>query len=337
MLTQQSKVKLFTHNDLDGIGCEILGRLAFGDNIDVTIVKNPQDASVKVNEFIAVAGYEDFDKIFITDISVSNEVAQRIEEVNEGNWILLDHHGTAEYLNEYRWASVRVDGMMGKEAGTNMFFEFLVMQGFFVKEVYRDALSVLVEKIRRYDCWEWKDRFDDKEAGELNQLFYLVGKKSFVSKYIRKFNTLHQFSFSEGSWREMFDDSDRTVINLDNSKKEAYIDMKEKQMTIKNILGYKVGVVYSEQYTSELGNVLSERNQELDFIAMIDMGTKKVSYRTVHEHVNLGKDVAKVFGGGGHAKASGSQFSSRVLDVAFKVIFGQGLIGKFTKWIDKRK
>jgi uncharacterized protein len=108
-------------------------------------------------------------------------------------------------------------------------------------------------------------------------------------------------------------------------------------MTIKNILGYKVGVVYSEQYTSELGNVLSERNLELDFIAMIDMGTKKVSYRTVHEHVNLGKDVAKVFGGGGHAKASGSQFSSKVLDVAFKVIFGQGLIGKLTKLIDKRK
>ena len=29
-------VKLFTHTDLDGIGCEILAKIAFGKDVDVT-------------------------------------------------------------------------------------------------------------------------------------------------------------------------------------------------------------------------------------------------------------------------------------------------------------
>ena len=50
---------------------------------------------------------------------------------------------------------------------------------------------------------------------------------------------------------------------------------------------------------------------EIDFVAMIDMdGT--ISYRTVKENIDLGNDVAKLFGGGGHPKAAGSQFSNEV-------------------------
>ena len=50
---------------------------------------------------------------------------------------------------------------------------------------------------------------------------------------------------------------------------------------------------------------------ELDLVAMINMnGT--VSYRTIKDNIDLGKDIAKVFGGGGHPKAAGSQFSKEV-------------------------
>ena len=50
---------------------------------------------------------------------------------------------------------------------------------------------------------------------------------------------------------------------------------------------------------------------------MIDMGNKMVSYRTVKDDIDLGKDVAQLFGGDGHPKASGSEFS---VDVQFKTI-----------------
>jgi uncharacterized protein len=338
MLTHDMKVKLITHNDLDGRGCELVGRLAFS-NLDATIVRNPKHASEVVSKYVESGDFTNYDITFITDISVDEATAELIDNLEwaQGRFVLLDHHGTAEFLNKYEWATVRVHGIDGKNSGTNMFFEYLAMNGFFKGEIFKDALLCFVEKIRRYDCWEWKEIYNDQESASLNQLFWLLGGDIFVERYVDRFFTSDLFSVREGNWRQMFSDADRVVISIDNAKKEDYIDKKEKQMIKTNLLGHKIGLVFSEQYTSELGNVLSERNLDLKYIVMIDMGSRKISYRTVHDDIDLGKDVAKVFGGGGHAKASGSEFSDTVLNLAFKTVFGIGLIGKFLKMIDKSK
>ena len=55
---------------------------------------------------------------------------------------------------------------------------------------------------------------------------------------------------------------------------------------------------------------------------MIDMGNKTVSYRAVKDDIDLGKDVAQLFGGGGHPKAAGSEFSENVQFKVFEKIFG---------------
>jgi nanoRNase/pAp phosphatase (c-di-AMP/oligoRNAs hydrolase) len=47
-------------------------------------------------------------------------------------------------------------------------------------------------------------------------------------------------------------------------------------------------------------------NPQYDLIIMI--GDKTVSYRTVKDNIDCGQ-IAKLFGGGGHPKASGSQIS----------------------------
>jgi uncharacterized protein len=336
MLTSETKVKLFTHNDLDGIGCEIVGRLAF-DNIDTTIVKNPNDASQKVAQFIENGEFHFYDKIFITDISVDEKTAEMIEnlEWESHRFALLDHHPTADYLNKYDWASVYPVGAIGKQAGTNMFFKHLDMNGLFDDKLYKDALTVFVEKVRRYDSWEWKDIYDDTEASALNQLLYLRGQQAFTERYVRALKYGDVFAVREGSWTKMFNDTDRAILEIDNAKKDAYIDRKEKQMIRTNLLGFKMGLVFAEQYTSELGNVLSERNQDLKFIVMVDMGSNKISYRTTHDDINLGKEVANVFGGGGHPKASGSEFSKGISILVFKLIFGVGLFGKLGKFLDK--
>lgn len=351
-MTRNTKVKLFTHNDLDGIGCEILGRLAFED-IDVTIVKNPKDASEKVTEFMDKDEYTNYDKVFITDISVDEDTADYIDGSHEraSKFVLLDHHGTAEFLNEYSWASVRTHGDMGREAGTNMFFDYLAMNGLFKQQRYIDALTIFVEKIRRYDCWEWKELYSDFEARDLNNLLYLIGHKEFVKQYIYRLRTLPFLTIGGGSWHEMFDKADNVIIKMDNDKKEAYIDRKEKQMKTFKYSKGRFGLVFSEQYTSELGNDLSSRHPELDFVALVDMGSNKVSLRTIHGNIDLGKDVAKLFGGGGHPKASGFEFSDDISAIATGLIFNskgsinankhvanvinqKGLLGKLTKIID---
>ena len=44
-------IKLFTHTDLDGVSCEILGRIAFGEDIDV-VRCGYGNIDDKVEEFI---------------------------------------------------------------------------------------------------------------------------------------------------------------------------------------------------------------------------------------------------------------------------------------------
>ena len=73
------KVKLFTHTDLDGIGCAILAYLAFGkENVDVEYC-NYDDIDDKVEKFMEDGDlYRSYNQIFITDISVSDSVANMI-------------------------------------------------------------------------------------------------------------------------------------------------------------------------------------------------------------------------------------------------------------------
>ena len=74
------KIKLFSHCDLDGIGCAVLAYLAFGrDNVDVEFC-NYDDVDGKIREFYLCGNPEDYDAIYITDISVDEEVAAEIDE-----------------------------------------------------------------------------------------------------------------------------------------------------------------------------------------------------------------------------------------------------------------
>ncbi|HDR7066902.1 TPA: hypothetical protein QCW42_004008 [Bacillus cereus] len=329
------KVKEFSHNDLDGVGCGVVTLMAH-PTADIEYCAY-HDINDRVKAFIMTKGYEMYDRIFITDISVNEEVAELIQVYCPDKVILLDHHGTAKWLNKYDWASVQEEGVYGINSGTNMIFDYLVSQGHFKGERYQDALTIFVEMVRRYDSWEWKNVYNDQNPMQLNNLFFLVGVNKFVKRYVDRFNTLDLFTVCEGYWMEMFDETDVAVLTIDNNKKEAYIKRKEKQMIKANLIGYDVGVVFAEQYISELGNELSERNQDLEFIVIIDMGAKKVSYRTIHAHINLGTDVAGFYGGGGHPKASGSMFDERALKWVYKIIFGLGFIGKFKKIVDRFK
>jgi len=74
-------IKLISHVDLDGISCAILGILAYGeDNIDISYCNYD-----KVDE-IALEVYkehEKYEQIFITDISVNKEVAEKLNSISD--------------------------------------------------------------------------------------------------------------------------------------------------------------------------------------------------------------------------------------------------------------
>ena len=88
------KIKLFTHGaDLDGVGCSILAYLAFGrKDVDVEYC-NYDDVDEKVEELLSNSDLRNlYDKIFITDISINEELAKAIDVwINPFNVYLFDH------------------------------------------------------------------------------------------------------------------------------------------------------------------------------------------------------------------------------------------------------
>ena len=193
-------IKLFTHTDLDGVGCEILGKLAFGEDISIDRC-NYGNIDSEVEKFLK--NTNKYDKIFITDISVNKEVADELNNISN-KVVLLDHHKTALWLNEYPYALVQVeDESVGKMSGTYLFYEYLKKN----HEEFNDthALKLFVDYVRMYDTWEWKEKYNNIIPKRLNDLMYMDGVNEFIDKMIYRLENNYP----------IFDDADILKLNIE--------------------------------------------------------------------------------------------------------------------------
>lgn len=306
-------IQLFTHTDLDGIGCAILAQLAYGhDNVTITYCSY-NDVNEKVRDFLKdVPGQ--LEEIHITDISVNETVAEIIDK-SDVTCRLLDHHYTALRLNKYKWCTVMefLQSTDLKTSGTELYYLYLYNNGFLDKYDVDDSLRRFVDIVRDWDTWRWATMGIGGEVSKmLNDLFYLYGKEMFISKCI---NDITSSEFPR------FVPEDNIVLNIEQKKIDDYVSLKNDQMIRYPFRDNLCGVVFADKYISELGNRLCGLNPDIDFVAMIDIGKCTISYRTTREDINLGEEIAKPLGGGGHPKAAGSTFSKNVsLDVIGKLI-----------------
>lgn len=142
-------------------------------------------------------------------------------------------------------------------------------------------------------------------------MLYLYGRDKFITWCISQ---IHDNVFPR------LYASDELILSIKQKEIDDYVEEKNEQLITTPMCGRVCGFVFAEKYFSELGNRLCRMHPEIDFVAMIDMsGT--VSYRTVKEDIDLGKDVAQLFGGGGHPKAAGSEFSKEIQLKTIEEIF----------------
>lgn len=294
-------VKLFTHTDLDGIGCEILAKIAFGKDVDVTN-SEVSDINKDIKKFLDNPKNDGkYDKIYITDISVNKENAERLSTRPE-KVQLLDHHGTALWLNQYPWAHVRVKtketGIL--TSGTELMYKNLEKEGLFksLDNKHSEQLKQFTEAVRDYDTYRFDKMGEDgKLSKDLNDLMFIKGSIPFKNDIYNQLN-IGTFPF--------FSEADRAMLDMSHRKLETYIKDKNENIEVFTINGYKGGLVYAEQNFSELGNKLCEMNPKLDFIAMVEPTKGFVSIRSRRDDINVGKDIAAPLGGGGHAKSAGA-------------------------------
>lgn len=322
-------IKLFTHTDLDGVGCAIVGNLAFGDNINIEYC-GYNDIDQKVVDFFKNHDIKEYDAIFITDISVSEKVAKMIESIAPDRVVLLDHHATAEKLNVYEWANVIVTEHNMKEkrnqltSGTSLFFNYLNEQGLIQLDDFEfEEAAEFVEEVRRYDCWEWKNVYGDYFAKELNDLFGLLGRYKFVDRFSKNCSI-------------NLNKTEKTLLEIERKRVDYYLNTKRRELVKREFWAneveyFTIGVVFVEQYHSEVGNVLADENPDCEFIVMITPGSKKLSFRRNEKNdVHLGR-IAELFvddngrTGGGHPPAAGASFKSKQLDEILNTILFLGV------------
>ena len=183
-----SKIKLFSHTDLDGIGCAILAYLAFGrDNVDVEYC-DYEDVNEKVEAFIEQEElFKSYDKVYITDICISEDVANMINILDcpPKRVQLFDHHATALWLNEYEWCEVMVGHHYSgiKTSGTELFSMYLFEnEQFDHYDAYTIAnIGFFVDIVRDYDTWRWKELGDEGiVCKQVNNLFHIYGREKFI-------------------------------------------------------------------------------------------------------------------------------------------------------------
>lgn len=309
-------ILLITHKDLDGNGCDIVLRSVLDkENIETLFCDNNE-----VDETVmqVINKHKKYTRIYITDLYVNKDTAKAInsiEEVRE-KLILLDHHKTALWLNKYAWATVSVCNMKNiwdkevnvNECGTSLLLDHLLTEFPEMCECDKyDALTRFVETVRQYDTWEWKER-DNREPFRLNSLLKMYGASRFNKKMIRK--------MLKGSLM-LIDFEDDHLLNIEEHRKNDYIEHKKKDMVIIEKNDKKIGFVICDMYVSEVGNALCTFfKNKIDYAAIVTNNT--VSLRSVKD-VDV-SEIAKEHGGGGHFHAAGYSIDNFKLQEFYKSI-----------------
>lgn len=305
------KFMIITHNDLDGIGAAVVGKVVF----------NKQKVDVKFcgyhnvnDEVLKALRNGNYSHVFITDISVNKETASIIEKEYKGKVSLLDHHDNLFYLDDYDWATV-IPGNQdepGNESGTSLFYKFLLEK---CKFKTNEALENFVEKVRSYDTWDWSNFNNDQDAKKLNDYFGIVGFYDFMNEYVTKIMNNDTI---------LFDNVAERLLKYEQRKIDNIVKAKDKSMKVKEIDKHKVGFVFCENYQSEIGNRLLKLHPEIVGIVLIDMGRKKLSIRSTSDReFDCGIIAKRWFNGGGRQYTAGASIPDGIFERLEEFLFNK--------------
>lgn len=316
-LKMQETVLLITHTDLDGFGGAIVAEHVFGTMPGSVLVKHLENKDVDstILKMLKSGELASYDHVFMTDLNFSEEVAEEIDMALDSrilkDFVLLDHHKHALHLNNYPWAIVKVEHQPGILAsGTSLFYDFLKTDW---QLEPTPNLEYFVEMVRRYDTWEWFNLYKDEEAKLVNDLFGVYGGPYFSQHVLNYLD-------SKGPHVKLLDSNARHILAIERHRIERYYEERVRGKAFSKFLDYTCVVVFADQYHSELGSRLHHDNPEKDMVVIINPNDRKISFRTIHDHLDLSV-LAKRLGGGGHSKAAGAPLTELILDWASRSLF----------------
>lgn len=281
MEKQRKTINVFTHIDLDGAGCAVLAHLlAKHSGASITVKYcNYETINQEVNRLLDVIdiahtvdkALEIQRQILISDISVDEATAARLHAAMKTDVnlhvALVDHHPPKDHLLQYDWAYIKTDKDV---SGTFLLFGLLPDE---LKD--RKSLGKFMYDVTLYDTWLFKER-NNANSEHLNMLLGIIGLENFVSCVVDWFSAEdpwgeRPFIVMESPWEDV-------VINENNRRKE-YCALHGKKVTKLLWNEHTIGVVFAEQYISQLADHVLSNNEDIDICAVVNMPSS-VSLRT---------------------------------------------------------
>lgn len=333
------KIYHLSHTDLDGYGSQYMTKF-LGSVNDIEIIyfnAGYDQVTAKIKEvFSELLKNNVYSLFLITDLSLNEELAKKINNFKKGNKHLnfdvqvLDHHKTGMSVAEQNdWYLFDND-----KCGASLTAEFV--NGLHDNEDLKTHLVKIGNFIQAHDLWE-KDNdcfgaanllsdvifnlyfpdFLDKRRFLFNYIF-LFTDAFFVLKNVDDLEIAKPFILTEAinlSYSLSIEDklfmADKNIGSL---YKLYYIHAKmysqiQDQFETLIINGFKCKVFFevNSGFFQYFSHYYLENNSDMDFVFSIKKNGH-ASFRSVKE-IDVGK-IAESFGGGGHLHAAACKFAN---------------------------
>ena len=271
--------------------------------------------ATKLSEFILeridTDYFDKYEDIFIVDLGITKACADQIENSKYKNiFKIFDHHESNDFLNNYEFARVIEEVNGFKECGTSIFFSYLI-NNYENSILTKESVVTFVELVRENDTWQFTELEED--AHNLSTLFSFYGKDAYVDVYTEFLKKNDNFHFNK---------TELLILKSLNRQMKEYLEDKKDKVMIREINGYKVGIVFAERYRSNLGNYLAkEYSDEIDFICIINVA-RHMSLRGIKIDKPVNK-FAEIYGGGGHPLAAAMPNPELLKEKIIDFIFGE--------------
>lgn len=307
----RKKVRLFTHNDLDGYAAYITARCYFPKEDIFVEYCTHENIDDRLEHFMKTINYG-VDYVFITDIAMktietANKIAICDALMEDVTVKLLDHHEDALFLNNYSFGKVEVERDGEFICGSMLFYDYLINELHFPKN---DTLAQWLKLVNDYDTWLWEDKYHYELPKLWNELFFFYERNLFVENTLKKIQRKNLD----------FSNIEKMYLDLEHGKQKQYVKSRVKNSFLKEILGYKCAIAFGEQYINELATGLYEEYPESE-IQIIITG-KNISYRSRNKDLCIDlNDFASHFNGGGHKNAAGSPITIEMREAYLNLLF----------------
>lgn len=297
-----TETALVTHNGcMDGSTCALVFMACGGKKENIFFTTPSHDDTNALVKYLAETWQGN---IIVADASISLSLAERLNKTNT-NIRIFDHHKTAIPLNKFSWCEIDVENT---RAGGKMLYDYCQQHIGYLNHHRMLNLKELVDAADAYDRWTWNG---DELIDNLALFHDAVEQESFIER----FNSNPYLLFNE---------KEQYLVDVKKAKRERFVEKKKQdaEFVVLHVQGHniKVGVVEAGTHQSILGNAIcSDPELKADVTVMVN--SRSVSLRASADcPVDLSK-VAKINGGGGHAKAAGVALSNLLKDDFLNMVF----------------